>query len=192
MVDELVSARASLKLHTDGLPVERSNNKRGVLCRLGAQRTSLMERGVSNPGFAALAVRRRPEGCSRPGASGRMGIKTVSDRLCECIVSSRLHRDSHGMHCTYDFCFLSLGCSRPSHEQRRAVLDVVKALAALDPAGFGLDDACAQLEGSTYVMAEEARRIVSALTRRAGGRMVKISSVPSRTLSAVAIRRGAL
>ena len=38
--------------------------------------------------------------------------------------------------------------------------DVVRALAALDPAGFGLDDACAQLEGSTYVMAEEARRIV--------------------------------
>src|SRR5437867_1312307 len=36
-----------------------------------------------------------------------------------------------------------------------------KSLAALDPAGFGLDDACKQLEGSTYVMAEEARRIVS-------------------------------
>ena len=33
----------------------------------------------------------------------------------------------------------------------------VKALAALDPAGFGLDDACAQLESSTYVMADEAR-----------------------------------
>jgi len=33
----------------------------------------------------------------------------------------------------------------------------VKALAALDPAGFGLDDACAQLEGSTYVMADEPR-----------------------------------
>jgi hypothetical protein len=31
------------------------------------------------------------------------------------------------------------------------VLDGVKALAALDPAGFGLDAACAQLEGSTYV-----------------------------------------
>ena len=30
------------------------------------------------------------------------------------------------------------------------MLDVVKALAALDPAGFGLDDACAQLESSTY------------------------------------------
>jgi hypothetical protein len=37
------------------------------------------------------------------------------------------------------------------------VLDIVKALATLDPSGFGLDDACAQLEGSTYVMAEEAR-----------------------------------
>jgi hypothetical protein len=48
---------------------------------------------------------------------------------------------------------------RPSHDQDRAVLDVVKALAALDPSGFGLDDTCAQLEGSTYVMAEEARRI---------------------------------
>jgi hypothetical protein len=45
----------------------------------------------------------------------------------------------------------------PSHGQNRAVLDVVKALAALDPAGFGLDDICAQLEGSTYVMADEAR-----------------------------------
>jgi hypothetical protein len=49
----------------------------------------------------------------------------------------------------------------PSHDQRRAVLDVVKALAMLDPAGYGLDDACAQLESSTYVMAEEPRRIVS-------------------------------
>ena len=43
------------------------------------------------------------------------------------------------------------------HDQDRAVLDIVKALAALDPAGCGLDDACAQLGGSTYVMADEAR-----------------------------------
>jgi hypothetical protein len=35
---------------------------------------------------------------------------------------------------------------RPSDDQDRAVLDVVKALAALDPAGCGLDDASAQLE----------------------------------------------
>jgi hypothetical protein len=56
-------------------------------------------------------------------------------------------------------CTLSDGSRRrrPSHEQHRAVLGVIKALAALDPTGFGLDDGCAQLESSTYVMADEAR-----------------------------------
>jgi hypothetical protein len=38
----------------------------------------------------------------------------------------------------------------------RAVLSVVKALASLDPAGCRLDDTSAQLEGRTYVMADEA------------------------------------
>jgi hypothetical protein len=52
-------------------------------------------------------------------------------------------------------------CRASEDDQDRSVLDVVKALAALDPAGFGLDDACAQLEGSTYAMVEEPRRIVS-------------------------------
>ena len=37
------------------------------------------------------------------------------------------------------------------------MLVAVKALASLDPAGCGLDAACAQLEGRTYVMADEAR-----------------------------------
>ena len=37
------------------------------------------------------------------------------------------------------------------------MLGIVKALAALDPAGCGLDAASAQLEGRTYVMADEAR-----------------------------------
>jgi hypothetical protein len=32
-----------------------------------------------------------------------------------------------------------------------------QALASLDPPGCGLDDASAQLEGRTYVMADEAR-----------------------------------
>ena len=58
------------------------------------------------------------------------------------------------------------------------MLDVVKALAALDPAGFGLDDACAQLEGSTYVMADE-ENLISALTGGASSRIVKFSSMPS-------------
>ena len=62
----------------------------------------------------------------------------------------------------------------------RAVLDVVKALAALDPAGFGLDDACAQLEGSTYVMADNARRRFGVLlTGGASRRIVRFSSMPS-------------
>jgi hypothetical protein len=42
-------------------------------------------------------------------------------------------------------------------DQDRAVLGVIKALAALDPSGCGLDAASAQLEGRTYVMADEAR-----------------------------------
>ena len=37
------------------------------------------------------------------------------------------------------------------------MLGAVKALAALDPTGYGLDAASAQLEGRTYVMADEAR-----------------------------------
>ena len=37
------------------------------------------------------------------------------------------------------------------------MLSVVKALASLDPAGCGLDDASAQLGGRNYVMADEAR-----------------------------------
>jgi hypothetical protein len=60
---------------------------------------------------------------------------------------------------------------RHSHEQRqqpvpwrerpRDLTASAISSAAIDPAGFGLDDTCAQLEGSTYVMAEEPRRIVS-------------------------------
>ena len=54
---------------------------------------------------------------------------------------------THGTQCTFDadFCF-RIRLRRPSHDQRRAVLAVVKALAALDPAGYGLDGASAQLE----------------------------------------------
>ena len=70
------------------------------------------------------------------------------------------------------------------HDQDRAVLGVVKALAALDPAGCGLDDASAQLEGRTYVMADEAGPHFC-IARRIGSRIVKISSVPITHPSAV-------
>src|SRR5262245_6951398 len=46
---------------------------------------------------------------------------------------------------------------RPSHGEDRAALDVVKALASLDPAGCGRDGVSAQLESSTYVMADKTR-----------------------------------
>jgi hypothetical protein len=52
---------------------------------------------------------------------------------------------------------ISAGDVGHSHGQDRAVLGGVTALAALDPAGFGLDDICAQPGGSTYVMADETR-----------------------------------
>jgi len=87
-------------------------------------------------------------------------IKTASDLRADASAffveySSQI---AHGMYCDFDDGFGPRTRSRrPSHDQRRAVLDVVKALASLDPAGFGLDDACAQLESSTYVMADEAR-----------------------------------
>ena len=69
-----------------------------------------------------------------------------------------LSQIAHGMYLDLEDGFrLRTHLRRPSHDQSRAVLDVVKAHAALDPACFGLDDACAQLEGSTYVMADEAR-----------------------------------
>src|SRR5687767_449346 len=50
-----------------------------------------------------------------------------------------------------------LARSQPSHDQDRVVLGAVKALAALDPTGYGLDGASAQLEGRIYVMTKEAR-----------------------------------
>ena len=61
-------------------------------------------------------------------------------------------------HCTFDTDSVAvLGCIGHHMISVELCSTFVKALAALDPAGFGLDDACAQLEGSTYVMAEEAR-----------------------------------
>jgi hypothetical protein len=48
------------------------------------------------------------------------------------------------------------------------VLGAVKALAALDPTGYGLDGACAQLAGRIYVMGRGKLVFISALTGGAG------------------------
>jgi len=89
---------------------------------------------------------------------GVHSMRVASRRLRSALFVAYSSQIAHETQCTFDadFCF-RIRLRRPSHDQRRAVLDVVKALAALDPAGFGLDDACAQLESSTYVMADEAR-----------------------------------
>jgi hypothetical protein len=71
------------------------------------------------------------------------------------------------------------------------VLGAVKALAALDPAGFGLDDACAQLESSTYVTANEARPLFGVdPARRRSYREDLLGAIVHP--SAVSPRRGAL
>ena len=105
-----------------------------------------------------------PEGCSRPGvsvATARRNVERSARRLrvrCPCVLVADRARNRTALSTRL---LRPYRLRRPSHDQRRAVLDVVKALAALRPAAraAGLDDACAQLEGSTYVMAEEARRI---------------------------------
>ena len=121
-----------------------------------------MERGREQPpGSAPTAVPRPARRVAHaPVPVSQTAIETASDlrAFASALFVAYSSQIAHGMRCTFDadFC-LRTRLRRPSHDQRRAVLDVVKALAALDPAGFGLDDACAQLEGSTYVMVEEAR-----------------------------------
>ena len=128
-----------------------------------------MERGREQPpGSAPTAV---PGPARRvahaPVSVTRTAAKTVGDLRAACervscctLVAVRalnaLHFDTDSEARTR--------LHRPSHDQRRAVLGLVKARRFAPPrlrGPAGLDDACAQLEGSTYVMAEEPRRIVS-------------------------------
>ena len=88
-----------------------------------------------------------------PVPVSQTAIETVSDlrAVCERLFVAYSSQIAHRMLCTFDvdFCFCTR-LRRPSHDHRRAVLDVVKALAALDPAGFGLDDAgCLHLSDSS-------------------------------------------
>ena len=125
-----------------------------------------MERGREQPpGSAPIAVprpARRVAHAPVPVSQTAIERRVTCASFASALFVAYSSQIAHGMHCTFDadFC-LRTRLRRPSHDQRQAVLDVVKALAALDPAGFGLDDACAQLESSTYVMAEEALRVVS-------------------------------
>ena len=109
-----------------------------------------MERGREQPPDSSACPVPRPARrvAHAPVPVSQTAIKTASDLRadCECVVRCVLVQIAHGMYRTFDADFdLRTRLCRPSHDQRRAVLGVVKALAALDPAGFGLDDACAPL-----------------------------------------------
>ena len=153
-----------------------------------------MERGREQPpGFIATAAPRP----SRRVAHAPVSVVAItrsmferSARRCTCVVTCIHAADQTG---------IALHFQHSSAKVLRAASAITSSASSCarsrqgsslrsDPlcGPAGLDDTCAQLEGSTYVMAEEARRIFSVLTRAASRRMVKISSVPSRTLSAVA------
>ena len=113
-----------------------------------------MERGrVQPPGYAACPVSRSarrvahaPVPYRKPPSKPRVICAPITDAFSVAYLS----QIAHGMYRDLEDGFrLRTHLRRPSHDQSRAVLDVVKALAPHDPAGFGLDDACAQLEGST-------------------------------------------
>ena len=110
----------------------------------------------------------------------QVAIETVSDvrAVCECVECCVLVTEHarNALPFRHRFRQPALGCIGHHPISVELCSGLVKALATLDPSGFGLDDsstptrwdtrvgdpgACAQLEGSTYVMAEEARRIVS-------------------------------
>jgi hypothetical protein len=107
-----------------------------------------MERGREQPPGLdrASTPTPRPEGCSRPDvragmlANSRCDLRTESTRV---ITRERaVDTSRNALH----FSTTILARNRPHNDQDRAVLGIVKALAALDPPGCGLDDASAQLE----------------------------------------------
>jgi hypothetical protein len=113
--------------------------------------------GREPPHFVASPVPRSARRVAyAPVPVSQISIETASDLrvVCECVVCCVRIADHRRTHCTFDIDSISeFGLRRPSHDQPGGVLDVVKALAVLDPAGCGLDGASAQLGGRTYVMA---------------------------------------
>ena len=123
-----------------------------------------MERGREQPPDSSACPLPRPARRVAHAPNVRAGMLAGSrcDLRAECtrVVTCELARDPvrNSLYFSPYFSAFTLLSEVGHHNgQDRAVLDVVKALAALDPAGSGLDDACAQLESSTYVMANEAR-----------------------------------
>ena len=102
-----------------------------------------MERGREQPpGSAPTAVPRSVRRVAHaPMPVSQTAIKTASDfrAVSECIVAAYLSQIAHGTHCTFeaDFCFRTR-CVGHQMLSIELCSTFVKALAVLDPAGFGL------------------------------------------------------
>jgi hypothetical protein len=138
-------------------PNTKSPSADGALCRplIGARSPSCQWGREQPPGLERVPT----PAPARRVAHAPMSVPQCSRVLaliCEPNVrvlsranAPQIPRDTHRT--------ISRLCSpehRPSHDQDRAVLGAVKALAALDPTGYGLDGACAQLAGRIYVTAK--------------------------------------
>jgi hypothetical protein len=125
-----------------------------------------MERGREQPPrFLPYATPRGSrEGCSRPSVTVAITCEMLSEPRAVALVLSRASASqiAHGSHGTFrhTFCdqyspvsaITSAGssCARPRQGS---------SLCSDPLCGLPVDETCAQLEGSIYVMAEEARRI---------------------------------
>ena len=161
--------------HTDnnlsGVQQSRSG-RRFVPAATPARSTRAKQRGREQPpGFIAIAAPRPSRRVAHaPASVSRSLAECWSDlrAVCTCVVTCVHAADHTGIALHFQHTSeKALALLRPSHRERRVVLGLVKALRfaptrCRGPAG--LDDACAQLEGSTYVMAEEARLQFSILT----------------------------
>ena len=147
---------------------------------------------MSNPPIVRPVLSRgRPGGLLTPRCRCRESLAETlkrSARRLQCVCAYTLQM-SRGSHCNFERHSATVSHWFGHHIDQASSCARHRQGSSLrsDPlrGPAGLDDACAQLEGSTYVMAEEARRIFR-IDPSSGRRIVKISSVPSRTLSAVA------
>ena len=121
---------------------------RGPRCHWGREQPPGLDRVDPDPG---------PEGCSRPdvGAGMARGFSLRSARRCTRVVARELAADR----CRNALCFSTIILVRTSaiSVNRIELCSAPSGSRCARPAGYGLDGASAQLEGRTYVMADEAR-----------------------------------
>ena len=158
-----------------------------------------MERGREQPpGFMPTAVPRPSRRVAHaPVSVSRIIAKCSSDlrAVCACVVTCvhAADRTRIALHFRHTFCESTRAASAITSSASSCARSRQGSSLRSDPlcGPAGLDDACAQLEGSTYVMAEEARcifRIDPSSRQTYGEDLVGAITHPLRSR----IRRGAL